>query len=459
MKARLILLAIFSIIASGCSSDSGGGSDVVEKTVTITFKNKEKTVLINDSFDLFTELTLENATREDVVWNSDNPKAVRIDGSMAKSVGEGEAVITAKVKNTVKQTSMKVIVRQQVLKFKLKELAIVNGKSFDLNELLDVKGIGSGDLVWSSADEGIVSVNKGIITPRREGTTTVSVQTKGGTPKDEIKITVKKNEIERIIFPAKIIEMYAMSNVEIPFKVVPEGASTAGIKWEIDNYSPIVVVSPGVLYSDQLADGDLTVTLPNGEKTFIRIRVVSRGILAITAPLGNELKVYEGNKPTLYLKLLPLGETLDEVEFIVDNPIITVDREGVITTYPGKRGITNLTIRSKTNPNVKLIMKIDVRNFSEYIYTDLNIMVNATPGGTYSGDGQINIWRYFNNDVRVSDFTLYDGNGRVLYADRSTYALDKVYKIKFDNVRRAYIEYTLSFQGVTEKKRVSVTPS
>lgn len=416
-------------------------------------------MLINDSFDLFTELTLENATREDVVWTSDNPKAVRIDGSMAKSVGEGEAVITAKVKNTAKQTSMKVIVRQQVLKFKLKELDIVNGKTFDLNELLEVKGIGSGDLIWSSAGEGILSVNRGIITPRREGTTKVSVQTKDGTPKDEIKITVKKNEIERIIFPARVIEMYAMSNVEIPFKVIPEGASTEGVKWEINNYSPIVVLSPGVLYSDQLADGDLTVTLPNGEKTYLRIRVVSKGILAITAPLGNELKVYEGNKPTLYLKLLPLGETLDEVEFIVDNPIITVDNKGVITTYPGKRGIANVTVRSKANPNVKLLMKIDVRNFSEYVHTDINMVVSQTTSGMYSGDGKINIWRYFNTDVRVSDFTLYDGNGRVLYADIATYGLDKVYKIKFDNVRSAYVEYTLSFQGVTEKKRKSVTPN
>lgn len=416
-------------------------------------------MLINDSFDLFTELTLENATREDVVWTSDNPKAVRIDGSMAKSVGEGEAVITAKVKNTAKQTSMKVIVRQQVLKFKLKELDIVNGKTFDLNELLEVKGIGSGDLIWSSAGEGILSVNRGIITPRREGTTKVSVQTKDGTPKDEIKITVKKNEIERIIFPARVIEMYAMSNVEIPFKVIPEGASTEGVKWEINNYSPIVVLSPGVLYSDQLADGDLTVTLPNGEKTYLRIRVVSKGILAITAPLGNELKVYEGNKPTLYLKLLPLGETLDEVEFIVDNPIITVDNKGVITTYPGKRGIANVTVRSKANPNVKLLMKIDVRNFSEYVHTEINMVVSQTTSGMFSGDGQINIWRYFNNDVRVSDFTLYDGNGRVLYSDRATYGLDKAYNVKFDNVRRAYVEYTLSFQGVTEKKRKSVTPS
>lgn len=31
MKARLILLAIFSMITAGCSSDSGGGTDVEEK--------------------------------------------------------------------------------------------------------------------------------------------------------------------------------------------------------------------------------------------------------------------------------------------------------------------------------------------------------------------------------------------------------------------------------------------
>lgn len=458
MKIRLMLLAIFSIIASGCSSNSGGSSDEIEKKVTITFNNKEKTMLVNDSFDMFTELTLENVTKEEVVWLNDNPKIIRLDGNVAEAVGEGETFITAKVKNTAKQTTIKLIVRQQILKFTQKEFDIVNSNSFDLNEILELKGIGAGNLIWSSGDEDILSVNKGVINLHKEGVTRVGVQVKGSSLKDDIKITVKKNEIESIVFPSHIIEMYAMSNVEIPFKVIPEGASTAGIKWEIDNYSPIMVVAPGVLYSDQLGSGDLIVTLPNGVKTEINIRVVSKGLLGISAPLGTKLKIYEGNQAKLYLKLLPLGETYAGVDFIVDNPIITINKNGDVLSYPGKRGIANVIIRSKENPNVQLTMEVEVRSFAEYVYTDFNLIISQTENGLFSGEGQINVWRYFSKEINVKDFILYNGDGRVLYEDNQTYALDKVYKIKFNRIKGVYAEFTLTYQGLIEKKRVYVTP-
>lgn len=125
--------------------------------------------MINDSFDLINELKIENATKEQVVWLSENPSVVRLNGSIAKALSEGETKITAKVKNTNVQASMKIRVQEQILHFKQKELSLVTNKTFNLNYLLEIKNIEQNQLKWTVENPNILTINKGQITTSREG--------------------------------------------------------------------------------------------------------------------------------------------------------------------------------------------------------------------------------------------------------------------------------------------------
>lgn len=450
MKAKFVLLTLFSLVVLGCSSEDEG---IREKKVTITFINKEKQVLINDSFDLMNELKIENATKEQVVWLSENPSVVRLNGSIGKALSEGEIQITAKVKNTNVQTSMKISVQEQILQFKQKELSLVTNKTFNLNDLLEIKNIELDQLKWTVENSNILTINKGQITTYQQGKVKITVEF--GKSKAIITVIVENNELQDIIFDEDIIEITGMQQNKIPYRTLPKGASTAGVKWEI---SPggISLFDNETLYSDRLDSSTLTVILPNGKRKSIEVRVVSKGILEIKTPYGTNIKIVEEQEEQFYLVLLPLGETFEDFEVTMDNPIIKIDINGYIKTFFGQLGVTNVTLRSKQNLHVSIIMRVEVISFINDVLVSSQIFDEIKNDGTHTGELQYQLFSSRRDGISIQDFILYDGYNRVIFRDSKTYTLQQIYTIKLNKVYKPYAEFTLMYKGVAIKCRKEV---
>lgn len=456
MKAKILFTALLPFLLFSCSSDKGG-SEVIDKVVTIEFEQKQKSIAQNNSLDLFTELKLENATKQDIAWYTDNAKVIRLEGSVATGGIEGEALIVAKVKGTAKQATMKLIVKEQLLRFTQDKLTMVSGVTYDLNQLVEHRNITANQIRWTTSDSNIVSVDKkGEIRTNREGNARVVVYLEDSPLKAEIAITVKKNELETIVFPASTLEMYAMDNITIPYEVIPNGASTEGMKWEVENNNRIKVVAPGLLYSDELGSGVLKVTLPNGVIVQVNIRVVSKGISDIKAPYGVHLDIFEGRNRPLTLNLLPLGETAAGLDFTTDNSIIEISEEGMVYTTVGQHGIANVMIKAKDNPSVKLAMEVEVHPFSDFISTDINMEIQKFNNDLYSGNGVVTIWKQFPEEVTITSFKVFDGYKRVIYSNTNSYELDQSYTFDFERVYKPYIEYTVVYKGHQETQRVEL---
>lgn len=447
MNTKALLMIIFSALVFGCSPDSGAGEGIKEE-VTFEFEQKERTITAGDSFDLFTVLKQVNVKREDIQWGVDNNNIASLSGSVVKGVSGGETIITAKIKNTNYLTRMKLIVRQAKLKFRQDKLELIVNKNYDLSKLLDFSGVEINQLNWVTSDNSIATVdNSGVVYGRGEGEVKVVVYVKGTSVKAEIRLIVFKDQLIDIVFESETIEMYAMENASIPFKTIPEGASLEGTVWNVDGLKRIRVVKPGVLYGDMLETGTLVVTLPNGRKKSVTIEVVSKGISEIRAPYGLNIDMYEGSKERLEFVLFPIGEDYEGLEFKVDNSIVSVDKDGMIQSTVGKRGIVNLNVRSKKNPSVSLDMKIEVRSFAEYVYVDINFDIDKYTGDLYSGQGEISIYKMAIDDFTISNFKILDGNKKVIYNDSGTYRLDHYYTVSFDKVYKPYMEFTLTFKG------------
>ena len=452
MKAKLLLLTLLSLVVFGCSPDDGG---IEEKKVTITFVNKEKQVLMNDSFDLINELKLENTTKEQVVWLSDNPKVVHLNGSLAKALSEGETKITAKVKNTAIQASMKISVQEQILQFKQKELSLVTNKTINLYDLLEIKNIELKQLKWTVEKSDIISVSQGKLTTSKEGRSKVTVEF--GKAKAQILVIVEKDELQDLIFEGDTIDIIGMRPNKIPYRTIPEGASTKEVKWEL-SHSSIQLLDGEILYSNRLTNCMLTAILPNGKRKTVEVRVVSKGIMEIRAPYGTSMRIEEGQSDQFFFYLFPLGETFEDLEVTIDNPIIEINHFGSIKTFMGKTGVTYVKLQSKQNPEVSIIMKVEVVSFIYDVWVNSDIFdeIITGNGDYYTGELYYQLYCYRRQGVSVKDFVLYDGYKNVIFRDANSYNLEQIYVIDLNKVYKPYAEFTLTYEGVSVRCRKEV---
>lgn len=457
MKTKMLLMAIFSALVFSCSPDSGGPREEI-KDIVFVFEQKEKTIIIDDSFDLFTVLKQKNVNRESVQWYVDNLNVLSLSGSTVKGVSGGQAMVTARLKNTTYQSQMKVIVRKPQLKFTKPQHEVIVGKSYNLSNYLEYSNVAINQLNWVTSDTSVLTVdNKGTINTKREGEAKVVVYVKGTTIQAELRVIVHRDEIVDILFDTEEIEIHGMENITIPYRAVPEGASIKSTKWEVNASNRIKVVEPGVLYSDVLGSGQLTITLPNGTKIVKTVRVVSKGVRKIIAPYGKKVDLVEGQSTTFTFVLMPVGESYTDLDYkIIDNPIIRIDSEGVIHSMIGKKGIATVVVSSKQNPEVRIEMKVEVKSFTENVFIDVNMDIYKYPGDLYSGKGSISIYKMMREDVSISNFRVYDGYQRVIMSDLETYKLTHYYNVDFNNVYKPYIEFDVTFNGIKETMRLAL---
>lgn len=140
MRITTTLLLLFSFLLFNCSSDDNSKKVIEIKKPVLEFKNKEVKLLIEDKVTLsfktkeiqltaqdtinpFDQLIVHNNVNlSDIEWSISNNDVVALTREMAEAKTNGEAVITAKIKNTNERATLKIIVSEIKISFTKKEL-------------------------------------------------------------------------------------------------------------------------------------------------------------------------------------------------------------------------------------------------------------------------------------------------------------------------------------------------
>ena len=177
------------------------------ENVTLNSQNEE--LKIGDTVTLVATITPSNATNKNVTWSSDNTNVATVNNGVVRAVGEGSANITVTTVDGNKTATCMITVlpeeEPEPEPEPTPEPEVINVESVALNSQNEELKIGetttlvatvmpsnatNKNVVWSSDNTNVATVNNGVVTAVGEGSTNITVTTVDGNKTAVCKITV-----------------------------------------------------------------------------------------------------------------------------------------------------------------------------------------------------------------------------------------------------------------------------
>jgi len=203
-------------------------------------------------------------------------------------------------------------------------------------------------LIWESSDPSIATVDgNGNIVALKEGEVTITVRTKDGKVKAEVKVIVAKIPVDKIILtPTKMSLKVGTSGV-IASTIKPDNATVDELIWESSDPTVAKVDNEGRVNGIKEGTAVITARTPDGKVTATCVvTIVSNSVPVDKIKFDKDkVSVQVGETDQLIAKIEPENATERDLIWESSDPsIVTVDENGKITGV--KPGTATITVKT-----------------------------------------------------------------------------------------------------------------
>lgn len=349
-------------------SQSGVVTPVKEGTVTITVKTVDggfkktckitieqpatsvklnKTALTLDtgkSYTLKATIAPNDTTDKSLKWYTSDSEVVSVtQKGVIKAVSKGTATITVKTSNGLK-ASCKVTVNQPVTSIKMSHtnVTVYIGETFKISASAQPTNANDRKLTIKVANNNIISLKSGIITPISVGKTTITVSTSNGVTA-KCTVTVKQH-VESIKLNKSSVAIVRGKTFTLVPTISPSTASEKGVTYTSSDEKVAIVSSKGVITAVKGGTATITVKSKENNKTATCKVTVREPVTGVTLNKA-ESTLFVGEKLTLKATIAPSDAYNKKVTWTTsDKAVASVDASGVVVaTGSGKATITAKT--------------------------------------------------------------------------------------------------------------------
>ena len=266
------------------------------------------------------------------------------------------------------------------------------------------------DVVWSSTDATVASVNNGVVTAHKIGEAIIiATTTDGSNLSATCKVTVVATSAESVVIskPEKTT-LIVGEEAQLTATVYPETTTDKTVEWSSNDEKVAVIDTTGKVTAIGAGNVIITARNSNGNTDSVEFSVVPILIeslkldkTAISAIVGDEIK--------LTANIYPLNATNTELKWSIDDKniasLVSNGNEATITIL--KEGTTKVFVETTDGSN--LIAKCEINALSsvtEILNDEVNISVengNVVIGGA--------------EDAKVD---VYSINGQCVYSGTAT---------------------------------------
>lgn len=331
-----IALALLAAVISGCENPA------LDETVALRL-NKEliSALTVGQSQRLEVEVTPADADVT-LVWASDNEAvAVVDDAGNVTGVTPGEAVVSVSADKAVAECKVVVVAsKPEGIKLDFETLNMEIGMTRQLEVTLTPEGSDAPDMVWSSDNKSIASVEDGFVTAHAVGQTKITVKCNGGRLAAVCQVTVSEPRPDRVFVtsisvPSDLELKVGASSVLVP-TVLPANADDKTVTFSAEGDCIRVDAKTGKVEALKEGTAKVTVTAndASGVKAECNVKVVARSTsvetVAITSE-GNATDLQVGKPLQLYVQYLPEDVVPNSISWTVDNTsLASIDQNGLI---------------------------------------------------------------------------------------------------------------------------------
>ena len=208
--------SIATVSTSGVVTAVGAGSATITVTSTdgqfsascnvtvnvnvasITLSETSLRIEKGDSKTLRATISPDDATNRTIVWSSSNEKVASVDqnGKITALAG-GSATITATSADgkAKAQCEVNVFVSVNGISLNQSTLTLIRGQKETLVPTITPSDATTTDIDWSSSNNQLATVNKGVVTALKAGKVTITATTVDGKKTASCEITIKPSEV------------------------------------------------------------------------------------------------------------------------------------------------------------------------------------------------------------------------------------------------------------------------
>ena len=264
---------------------------VVQPVTKIVVSSPAKTIFVGERTEMDAMCQPENATNQNVTWNSRRPAVATVDESgVVTGVARGQAVIEAKATDGSNVTGTYTItVAQDVNEVTLKETSITVAvpKSHRVAATVLPKDADNKKLTWTSSDEGIASVKTdGTIVAKKAGAcviTATSVSNPSVTASVNVTVTQPVTKVS-FTTPAGL-SFPVQTSQQLAWTVEPYDATVKDVTFKSHQPKIATVDAYGVVTGVSKGTATITATAADGSNRSANYKVeIIQPVEGVTLP-------------------------------------------------------------------------------------------------------------------------------------------------------------------------------
>ncbi|MGI6173130.1 MAG: CapA family protein [Christensenellales bacterium] len=258
MKKIARLLAVVLLLALSMTTFAGAEAAITDKAITVksvSLSYKTLPICLNKSFQLTAKVKPGKATNSQLLWTSSDPEKVSVtqDGRIeAKDYTLKPVRITARsLDGSKKKSTCLVTVKDDVkvssVKFRKKSVSVYFGNPIQLTCAVVPPTAKDASLTFMSSNPSVAEVDEnGIVTPKKDGKTTIRATANDGSGKfTTCKVTVKRRPVKKVRLNEKVLMVDEGATVQLSATVLPENASFPEVEWTSSNEAVATVDQSG----------------------------------------------------------------------------------------------------------------------------------------------------------------------------------------------------------------------
>ena len=274
------------------------------------------------------KITPSDAT-EHASWTSSNPSVATVVNGVVTAVSAGTATITAQAESCTAICEVVVLAPIESITLIPSSMTLEKGETAVISVVITPDDA-TEDVVWSSSDENIVTVDNGVVKGISAGTATITAQSENCTAECEVTVVIPVTGIE-IDFSSMAMEPGETRTLTV--SIIPDNAtdvSADDVIWTSSD-GDVVTVEDGVVTA--VAEGSAVITAKIGDLIDECVVTVQENIIPVTdITLNIRAKTLEeGETVTIKATVTPEDATDKGVSWKSSDSFVATVVDGVVT--------------------------------------------------------------------------------------------------------------------------------
>lgn len=326
----------------------------------VTLNSSSVTLKKGGTYKLSAVVSPEDTTDKTVSWSSSDSKIATVDASgKLTAVSGGVATVTAQsvTEGIYAQCKVTVDVKSESVTLSQTSATIYAGETLKLTAKILPADTLDQTLIWTSGDEGVATVENGVVTAKTAGTVTVSAKTVDTGISAKCQITVKQH-VESVSMSQDSLDLYLGKPVLLKAVISPANATDKTLTWQTSD-SLVATVKNGVVTPVRRGSAVISARTTDGDHFAFCVVNVLQGLESITFSHDNET-INQGESLTLVPKLSPADADDNTLVWTSSDSSVATVVNGVVTAA-GKSGTVTIRAAAEGNSSIYAECRITVR--------------------------------------------------------------------------------------------------